>query len=98
MTDPDNIKTDVKILIELPTIITANDYHEFKEIQFVLLNLTAASLQSVLVEEVGFNSYDGQYVALIHTGTPEHRIMAEELREYYESLDDEFEQDEGYVM
>lgn len=98
MIDPDNIKTDVKISIDFPRVITANDYHEFQEIQFVLLNLTAESGQSVFVEEVGFNSFDGQYVGFIHTGTPEHKKMAEELREYYENLEEELEEDEGYGM
>jgi len=36
MIDPDNIKPDTEITVDLPRVITAHDYHEFDAVQQTL--------------------------------------------------------------
>ena len=94
MIDPDNIKADEKITTDLPKIVTADDYHDFGSMQIIYESIGL----NVVVEEVGFNEFNREYVALVHVGTPAHINMAKELRDYYENLSDELEEKDGYGM
>jgi len=84
MIDPDNIKTDAQVTLDLPRVITADDYHEFRYLQnFLDIDL---GLKDVYITEVGFN--DSMYVGLVHLNTPTHNQMVRELEAHYEQLEE----------
>lgn len=81
MIDPDNIKPDTEITVDLPRVITAHDYHEFDAVQQTLHKHCGA--ESVYVTEVGFRA--PVYVALVHLDTASHNQLVMDLTSYYES-------------
>lgn len=77
--DPDNIVPNVELTVQLPRLVTATDYHEFRSIQAVIEQ--DLGITGVYVTEVGF--YNGEYVALIHTDCESHNQLVMELENYY---------------
>ena len=79
MIDPDNIQTNAQVTLDLPRVITADDYHEFGYLQ----NFLREDLKlDVFITEVGFNA--PMYVGLIHLDTPSHNQLVMELTAAYE--------------
>jgi len=86
MIDPDNIKTDAQVTLDLPRVITVDDYHEFRNLQnFLDIDL---GLKDVYITEVGFNA--PMYVGLVHLNTPTHNQMVMDLTAYYENEEYEY--------
>jgi len=84
MIDPDNIKTDAQATLDLPRVITADDYHEFGYLEnFLHQDL---GLKDVRITEVGFNA--PMYVGVVHLNTPTHNQMVRELESHYEQLEE----------
>ncbi len=79
MIDPNDIQTNSEASVQLPRIITVNDYHDFRHYQNILNH--DMGLADVFVTEVGF--FDGQYVGLVHLDTENHNQLVLQLEEYY---------------
>lgn len=82
--DPDNIEPNSEVILRLPRVITALDYHEFKHIQNVFTY--DLGITGVYVTEVGFLA--PEYVGLVHLDTESHNQMVMELTEYYRQLEE----------
>ena len=84
MIDPDNIKPNAQITLELPRVITTDDYHEFGYLQdFLNMHL---GLKDVYITEVGFNA--PMYVGFVHLDTDSHNQMVCDLQDYYKMEED----------
>jgi hypothetical protein len=83
MIDPDNITPDTTVTADLPKLIEADDYHDFRFFEQIYHDIGL----DVIVEEVGF--LEGRYIGLVHTGTPAHNQLANELANFYRDLEDE---------
>ncbi len=85
MFDPESVKPDSDSKLQLPRIITANDYHDFRYYQNIINH--DLGMTDVYVTEVGFN--DGQYIGLVHLDTLSHNQLVLQLDAYYKELEDQ---------
>ena len=66
-----------KLEIELPVLITAEDYHDFEHMQ----NLFRVLNEKIHVDEIGFG--DGVYHGVIHTGSNADQEFIEETKKRF---------------
>lgn len=63
------------VTLKLPRLVTANDYHEFADIQRLLRIVTD---RKVHVYEVGFDVDYSEYVAVVYVGRkPSKRVIGQ---------------------
>lgn len=80
--DPFDINTDTQVTVQLPRLIAAMDYHDFKMIQSIIEHDLGVS--KVFVTEVGFEN--AEYIALIHLDCESHNQLVQQLTDHYQSL------------
>jgi hypothetical protein len=77
--DPNNPQPDTSVVVHLPRVITATDYHDFRLIQSIINHDLGA--EQVFVTEVGYS--ESEYVALIHLDCESHNQLVMQLTDYY---------------
>lgn len=72
------VASSYDVTFSLPKLISVDDYHEFKYLEFLFKNIIS---DKVVISEVGF---DGKYIGLVHTNKKSDLELVGTMSKYYE--------------